>query len=630
MPKNSILKLCLILSIFSACSQKSEVEIAKEKPEEKEQKGFSLTSIKLQDLSAFKKTTANWSVAGDVFADFSKEKTLSKKDGIGILANIEIEGKNQHIFTVFEHGDIELEFDVMMPKGSNSGVYFQSRYEVQLFDSWGVKEPYASDIGGIYQRWDAERGKGNEGYEGHPPKINAGKAPGLWQHFRIVFHAPRFDENGGKIKNAWFEEVWLNGVLIHENVEVTGPTRAAAYEDELASAPLMIQGDHGPVAFRNFKYRKYSGSSITFSDMNAYEYEWSGKELPNLETLTPRNTYTPEVISYKHATTDDKFLLYYRGRINIPTTDDYKLVVESRNPGAIMLIGNDTLLDGNKKDYASLAKRLIKLDEGQLDFKFILNKPDRGWRKGLALYAESQNMQKHGLHGVGSAFNEFNTEPIVIKVEEETVLQRSFINHTDRKRSHCISAGTPEGINYTYDLEYGSVLQVWGGPFLDVTKMWHGRGQPQLGRPIGSAITMHEDPDFSFLENENEIWPDTVVQNKGFKQLGYELDARGNPTFSYALDGIVIKNKLTPSAKDRILRRKVTIDAHAGIWHKIAEGKVISKIKENSFAIDDNSYLIELVNTDELDVIQRNSEGRDELLLKIPSSVSQIQYNIIW
>jgi hypothetical protein len=71
----------------------------------------------------------------------------------------------------------------------------------------------------------------------------------------VVFHAPRFDEKGNKIANARFVSVVWNGHLVHENAEVGGPTRAAMgggeAQQEYARAPLMLQGDHGPVAYRN-------------------------------------------------------------------------------------------------------------------------------------------------------------------------------------------------------------------------------------------------------------------------------------------------------------------------------------------------------------------------------------------
>jgi hypothetical protein len=72
----------------------------------------------------------------------------------------------------------------------------------------------------------------------------------------VVFRAPHFDENGIKVENARFEKVVLNGTIVHENVEVTGPTRAATFENEKNVGPLMIQGDHGPVAYRNIRIKK--------------------------------------------------------------------------------------------------------------------------------------------------------------------------------------------------------------------------------------------------------------------------------------------------------------------------------------------------------------------------------------
>ena len=50
---------------------------------------------------------------------------------------------------------------------------------------------------------------------------------------------------------AKFIKVALNGKVLHENVEATGPTRSSRFNDEKPTGPLQIQGDHGPVALRN-------------------------------------------------------------------------------------------------------------------------------------------------------------------------------------------------------------------------------------------------------------------------------------------------------------------------------------------------------------------------------------------
>ncbi len=175
--------------------------------------------------------------------------------GTGILANEIIEGERHNIFSHFDHDDIELELEVLMPRGSNSGVYLQSRYEVQLLDSWAVEQPRHSHMGGIYQRWDEALPEGKQGFDGVAPLKNAALPPGEWQTLQIIFRAPVFDTGGNKTKNALFERVILNGQIVQQNVEATGPTRASAANDEVRSAPFMFQGDHGPVAFRNIRYR---------------------------------------------------------------------------------------------------------------------------------------------------------------------------------------------------------------------------------------------------------------------------------------------------------------------------------------------------------------------------------------
>ena len=48
------------------------------------------------------------------------------------------------------------------------------------------------------------------GYDGHPYNMRTAKAPGLCQYFKIILHIPKFDGPRAKVKNTWFEEVWLN------------------------------------------------------------------------------------------------------------------------------------------------------------------------------------------------------------------------------------------------------------------------------------------------------------------------------------------------------------------------------------------------------------------------------------
>jgi sugar phosphate isomerase/epimerase len=202
------------------------------------------------DFSQWRDNVGQWQIVGEAFVNEQNNQLLASKPGAGVLVNGPT-GRTVNLLSKEEFGDVKAHIELMVPKGSNSGIYFQGRYEIQVFDSWQVKEPKYSDCGGIYERWDDKRTP--QGYEGHAPRVNASLAPGQWQSFDIVFRAPRFDEQGRKVSNARFEKVVHNGVIIHEDVELYGPTRASTYNDEKAVGPLMLQGDHGPVAYRNIR-----------------------------------------------------------------------------------------------------------------------------------------------------------------------------------------------------------------------------------------------------------------------------------------------------------------------------------------------------------------------------------------
>ena len=140
--------------------------------------------------------------------------------------------------TEAKYGDITLELEFMIPKGSNSGIYLMGEYEVQILDSFGKEKVGPGDLGGLYQA--------------AAPKVNASKKPGEWQKFVIEFQAPKF-EGDKKVANAKFVKVTLNDTVIHENVEMPKQTPGGLTGKEAATGPVMFQGDHGPVAFRNIK-----------------------------------------------------------------------------------------------------------------------------------------------------------------------------------------------------------------------------------------------------------------------------------------------------------------------------------------------------------------------------------------
>ena len=141
---------------------------------------------------------------------------------------------------LFHDFNLHLEFALpYMPESNsqdrgNSGIYLQSRYEVQILDSFGM-EPENNRCGGLYKF--------------RAPTINMCFPPLVWQTYDIVFTSPRWASDGTKLKNARVT-VWHNGVKVHDNVELTDKTGAGKPESpELLPTRLQDHGD--PVRYRN-------------------------------------------------------------------------------------------------------------------------------------------------------------------------------------------------------------------------------------------------------------------------------------------------------------------------------------------------------------------------------------------
>ena len=127
-------------------------------------------------------------------------------------------------------------------KRSNSGVFFQENYEVQILDSYNTPTYVNGQAGAIYKQ--------------HSPLVNSSKKPGQWQSYDIVFNAPAFS-NKVLIRPGFFT-IFQNGVLIQNHVEIKGKTTNVGAPKYTAhgKAPITLQ-DHCclPLSFRNIWVR---------------------------------------------------------------------------------------------------------------------------------------------------------------------------------------------------------------------------------------------------------------------------------------------------------------------------------------------------------------------------------------
>ena len=123
--------------------------------------------------------------------------------------------------------DFNLEYDVRVPKNSNSGVYLRGRYECQVVDSYG-KPVNEHNMAAYYGRV--------------VPKVAAEKKPGEWQHVSVTLYKRHMT-------------VVLNGITIIEDAPVVGITGGAIDANEFVPGPIYLQGDHSDADFKNMILR---------------------------------------------------------------------------------------------------------------------------------------------------------------------------------------------------------------------------------------------------------------------------------------------------------------------------------------------------------------------------------------
>lgn len=604
-------------------------------------------TVSLADMSGFRPAAGNWRVAGAVEADRSRDQRMQAEAGTGILVNLPGRAGRDNLVTAWEHGDLELELEFMMPKGSNSGIYLQGRYELQLLDSWGVDQPTYADAGGIYERWDDARGRGREGYEGIPPRVNASRAPGLWQRLRIVFQAPRFDAQGRKVANARFVRVEQNGVVIHENVEVTGPTRGAAFPQEGPQGPIVIQGDHGPVAFRKISYKRFGAQPVRLSNLAYRVYEGDFKSLPDVASLTARRQGQATGISSALAGVRDKFALATEGTLEVPAAGRYLfelrfdwLADEDPHFTGVVLGGGRLTVGGREVlVHPGLGKAsvtgAVELPAGRHPFSLVYYK-NRPWtdRYEIGLFVEGPGVARTALNDESARRASTPPAPILVAPDGEPVVLRSFVRHGESKRTHAVNVADPAGVHYSFDLAQGALLHAWRGPFVETTDMWSGRGSEQIAVPLGSVLTLAGTPALARLADANQPWPDSVVPGAGFHSLGYALDEAGRPAFRYRLGEVEVEDRVRPTDDGNALRRELRVrgpEGAQGLYVRLAEGERVRRLDDGAYAVGDLTYYVVPERGTPRPLI-RQAGGREELLVPVSlrRGEASVAYSIVW
>lgn len=156
------------------------------------------------------------------------------------------------IHTKRSFGDCQLHVEFREPtpakgkgqKRGNSGVFLMGLYEIQVLDSYRNKTYADGQAGAVYGQY--------------PPLVNTSRPPGRWQTYDIIFHGPRFNRAGKLLRPARIT-VFQNGVLVQDNVTLSGPTanrQRPPYRPGPEKLPLALQNEGDRVRYRNIWIRE--------------------------------------------------------------------------------------------------------------------------------------------------------------------------------------------------------------------------------------------------------------------------------------------------------------------------------------------------------------------------------------
>jgi len=461
-----------------------------------------------------------------------------------------------------------------------------------------------------------------KGYEGAAPRINASKAPGLWQHMDISFQAAKFDKNGQKTTNAIFLTIKLNGMLIHENVEVSGPSRGSMTAKDVPLGPLRFQGDHGSLAFKNIEILNFDKPSASLENLkynvnyNAYDasadpYSLKTDDSGNMKELTWEFMKQPNEYSY-----------LINGDFNAPADGNYTFNLFSSSNNYLKIDGQ-TVLPNKYTGPNDERIGSIEIKKGVHQIEVYNAKYDGWMNPTLGLFVSGPSFRKTALHAASSMFGNKPTDPILIDAKTNTNL-RSFMDFNNGEIKtrivHAINVGTADNIHYTYDLDRGTLIQIWRGGFLDATPMWDSRGDGS-SRPRGSVTLF-----------DNKFTVNPTIQNwtsgnteESFKPNGYKLNADNLPTFHYEIYGSKISDNIAV-VDGNAFRRTIKIEGNkSALAIRLSEAKQIEKLQDGLYAVNNKDYFIKINPETKVQLVQ---QGDKQMLVAMTEK--ELTYDILF
>lgn len=563
------------------------------------------TPLPLDTLAAFRPAGPGWQLAGGLAGNPRHESVLTPAPGTGVLVYNPGATKSDPLVTAWMHGDVELDLDFLLTTGASSAVYLQGRYAVELRDRWG---------------------------EGPADSANACRAPGLWQHLHLEFKAPRFDSAGKKTANARLGKVVLNGFTVQEDVDLAGPTSGAISADEKPLGPLVIAGGHGAVAVKAIALKQFdAGAEVKVEHLGYQLYAGEFLKFGEYDATPPKSVGAPGRFSQAAVEKNGKFALVFTGSLVAPHDGTYAFTIGGNDPVRLLIDDQVVVVPAGRGGQPGK----INLVAGAHPFRLDYLHTSTLSRPALEVLVEGPGIAVQRLTTADSRGPVPKSRQILVQPTDRVLLQRCFFPYEPKKRLYAAAIGTPAGVHYAYDFETGALLRVWRGGFLDTGEMWEGRGENQIGKPTGPALTLNAKPTVALIEfPQTSDWPDQPDAMQSSQ--GYSLEKDGQPVFFSTLSGLKIRDRIAPTADGHGLIRSLNFTGKLAMWETwvlLAEADVITPQPDGrGWIIGDRGYYLDWPADSAHAAVVRTRGGHQQLVVLLTKATltEPLVYTLIW
>lgn len=222
--------------------------------------------------------------------------------------------------------------------------------------------------------------------------------------------------------------------------------------------------------------------------------------------------------------------------------------------------------------------------------------------------------------------NQPDSIPYYINVDNETVVQRSFMFYEGKVLTYCISIGNPEGTHFSFNSFNGALIIGWRGQFLNAHLMWvHKARGIGVAQPVGTEILFGNEKAYASGATYKSNWTDSIVNPDTLQFLGYDVDKMNRPVFRYKFNETTIEDNISiKNEKDIIRSLHLPEGANGDIYFRLISGNTIKKKSSTQYLID-NTIKITVPKRSRVSV---QPNGTRQMLI-VPLT-ADFEYTISW